>query len=58
MHNTLNPLLGSEPLHVANIGVELIAENLERQKVDVVHIHWAPPAKHDAELSALLDSLL
>ncbi|GBR37319.1 hypothetical protein [Komagataeibacter oboediens] len=58
MSENPNPLLSGAPLHIANVGIELIGENLERQDVKVVQVRWHPPVRHDEELTALLDTLL
>lgn len=39
----LTSLLG-RPLNVVNVGLELFAEELEREGVTVVHVDWRPPA--------------
>lgn len=58
MSENPNPLLSGARLHVANIGIELIGENLERQNVKVIQVRWLPPVRHDEEMTALLDTLL
>lgn len=42
MSENPNPLLSGAPLHIANVGIELIGENLERQDVKVVQVRWHP----------------
>ena len=39
----MNGLLG-RPLRVANAGVELFADELERQGAEVTRVEWRPPA--------------
>lgn len=46
------------PLVVINLGLEKFVQNLEDQKVDVIHVDWRPPAGGDQEMIALLDQLL
>ena len=53
---TLNELLQSE-IRVINVGLEIFAKDLEREKVDVVHVEWTPPARGDARLADLLSKL-
>jgi len=43
---------------VINLGLKEFAENLEKQKVEVVQVDWAPPAGGDKEMIQLLDRLL
>ena len=42
------------PLRVVNLGLELFAETLEADGVEVVHVDWRPPAGGDLRLAALL----
>ena len=42
---------------VVNIGVQLFADSLERQHVDVVHVDWTPPPALDPAIEALLEEL-
>lgn len=58
MPNTPNPILSGQPLNVVNIGVELFAESMRQQAVEVVHVQWSPPEKRDDDLMDLLDSLI
>lgn len=58
MPHTDNPLLIEEDLPVINLGVELFAETLQQQSVDVVHVQWTPPPPRDEELMTLLDALI
>ena len=53
----LRELLERGPVAV-NIGVREFAAALERQRAQVVHVAWSPPAGGDEELARLLDRLL
>ena len=53
----ISKLLDNSP-SVVNIGVEDLAETLQAQGVQVLHVDWAPPAGGDPELMAILDKLL
>jgi hypothetical protein len=55
--NTTNELL-SIPLVAINIGLEMFAQNLEQQGVDVIRVNWKPPAGGDQQMIDLLDQLL
>lgn len=44
-------------LKVINIGIEMFADDLERQDVDVVHVDWQPPAGGDLDMLKLLEKL-
>lgn len=48
----------NQPVVVINLGLKEFAENLEKQKVEVVQVDWAPPAGGDKEMIQLLDRLL
>ncbi|MBS0979613.1 hypothetical protein [Acetobacter thailandicus] len=52
-----SPLFG-QTLSVVNIGIDLFAETLRQQSVDVVQVQWSPPATQNEDLMHLLDSLL
>ena len=52
---SLDRLLG-QPLQVINVGLEVFAESLEAQEVQVVQVDWRPPAG-DARVAALLARL-
>ena len=56
MINNDKPL--PEQTRVINIGLELFAEALKEQGVEVAQVSWEPPAKGDPELMAILDDLL
>jgi hypothetical protein len=45
------------PLRVVNVGLELFAETLEADGVEVIHVDWRPPAGGDPRLLALLVAL-
>ena len=47
-----------KPLVVINLGLRRFAENLEGQKVEVIHVDWMPPAGGDKAMADLLDKLL
>jgi hypothetical protein len=46
-----------EPIRVVNIGLELFAETLAADGIEVVHVDWRPPAGGDPRLAALLAAL-
>jgi hypothetical protein len=48
------PALFAGPVRVVNLGLELFAETLEADGVEVVHVDWRPPAGGDPRLAALL----
>jgi FdrA protein len=47
----------AEPLRVINIGIEVFAEDLKEEGVEVVHLDWRPPTGGDPHLAALLARL-
>ena len=47
----------TEPLRVINIGIELFAEDLQAEGVQVVHLDWRPPSGGDSRLTAMLAAL-
>jgi FdrA protein len=47
----------AEPLRVINIGIEVFAEDLAAEGVQVVHLDWRPPGGGDRRLAALLSRL-
>ena len=49
--------LFAEPLRVINIGVEVFAEDLKAEGVEVVQLDWRPPGAGDPRLAALLARL-
>jgi hypothetical protein len=51
-----NSLLAAPP-RVINVGLELFAETLMSQGVQVMHVRWSPPAGGDARLAGLLAKL-
>lgn len=53
---TVDQLLNS-PLKIVNIGLAGFADDLKRRGVPVVQLDWAPPAKGDPRLAALLARL-
>ncbi len=57
MEDPVQQLLNN-PLIVINLGLKKFSDNLEEQKVDVLHLDWSPPAGGDQEMIDLLDDLL
>jgi len=53
----LDGLLQDGPIAI-NMGISDFAASLQTQGVEVVHVHWAPPAGGDPEMIELLDQLL
>jgi hypothetical protein len=51
----LDTLLG-QPMRIVNVGLEVFAEELEREDVTVVQVDWRPPAG-TADVAALLARL-
>ncbi len=49
--------LFNKELKVINIGIEMFADDLEKQNVDVIHVNWRPPAGGDLDILKLLDKL-
>jgi FdrA protein len=47
----------AEPLRVVNIGIEVFAEDLKADGVQVVHLDWRPPSGGDSRLAAMLANL-
>jgi hypothetical protein len=47
----------AEPLRVLNIGIEVFAEDLKADGVQVVHLDWRPPSGGDSRLAAMLANL-
>jgi len=52
----IHELFGEE-LKVINMGLDSFAENLRREKVDVLQMDWRPPAGGNKRLISLLDKL-
>ena len=46
-----------QKLKVINVGIEIFADDLKRQNVEVVGVDWQPPAGGDEELLRLLEKL-
>ena len=42
---------------VINIGLELFADTLKDQDVDVINVDWRPPAGGDKKMAELLNKL-
>jgi hypothetical protein len=51
------PAVFGGPVRVLNLGLELFAETLQADGVEVVHVDWRPPAGGDERLAALLAAL-
>ncbi len=49
-------ILGKK-LKIINVGIEIFADDLRMQHVDVVQVDWQPPAGGDEELLKLLERL-
>lgn len=52
----INELFTKE-LVVVNMGLDSFAENLRKEKVDVLQMDWRPPAGGDKHVISLLDKL-
>jgi hypothetical protein len=50
------PLLSGKP-NVINVGLEQFATELAHAGATVTHVAWAPPARGNAKLAALLAKL-
>ncbi|MDH3511815.1 MAG: hypothetical protein OER85_13255 [Gammaproteobacteria bacterium] len=46
------------PTRVINVGLDLFAEAMQEQGIEVAQVSWEPPVKGDPELMAILDDLL
>jgi|TARA_B110000014_G_C20110938_1_gene585204 FdrA protein len=42
---------------VINIGLELFADTLKDQDIDVINVDWRPPAGGDKKMAELLNKL-
>jgi len=49
--------LFNKELKVINIGIEMFADDLEKQNVDVIHVNWRPPAGGDLDILKILEKL-
>ncbi|MEM9360619.1 MAG: hypothetical protein AAGB04_30960 [Pseudomonadota bacterium] len=49
-------LIGA-PMKVVNVGLEMFANDLEKQGVQVVQVDWKPPANGNPELARILSKL-
>ena len=49
--------LFSKELKVINIGIEMFADDLEKQNVDVIHVNWRLPAGGDLDILKFLEKL-
>ncbi len=45
------------PMKVVNVGLEMFANDLEKQGVQVVQVDWKPPANGNPELARILSKL-
>jgi hypothetical protein len=54
---TEGTLFFAEPLRVINIGIEVFAEDLKADGVQVVHLDWRPPSGGDSRRAAMLANL-
>ena len=45
------------PIRVVNVGLEMFAEILEAEGVEVIHVDWRPPAGGDPRMAQLLAAL-
>jgi hypothetical protein len=54
--NKIKPL--PDPSVVINVGLDLFAEAMKEQGIEVAQVSWEPPAKGDPELTAILEDLL
>ena len=50
-------LLNSD-VRVINVGLQLFAESLTEQSVEVAQVNWKPPVELEPELEEILDELL
>ena len=57
MRDGIRDTLLGKPLKVINVGLEVFAQDLERQGIAVVHVDWQPPAGGDPKLADLLSKL-
>ncbi len=54
--SNINQLFKKE-LKVVNMGLEAFHNDLKRQKVDVIHVDWRPPAMGNKKMASLLNRL-
>ena len=57
MNKPKHELLNSD-ICVINVGLQLFAESLAEQSVEVAHVNWEPPPELDPELERILEELL
>jgi hypothetical protein len=57
MADKITELLERGPVAI-NLGVQIFAESLEAQGVEVARVDWSPAAAGDKEMMDLLDQLL
>jgi hypothetical protein len=51
---TEHPTFFAEPLRVISVGIEMFAEDLKAEGVEVVHLDWRPPTGGNPRLTTLL----
>lgn len=49
--------IAGKKIVVINIGLELFADTLKDQDIDVIHVDWKPPAGGDKKMAELLNKL-
>ena len=47
----------SEKPKVVCLGIEVFAEDLKKQGVEIVHVDWRPPAMGDRNLLKILEEI-
>jgi len=52
-----SPDLFQQPLKVINLGLEVFADNLRADGIEVIHVDWRPPAGGDVRLVNILAAL-
>jgi hypothetical protein len=52
------PYFWGKPLKVVNVGLEIFAENLEKQDIQVFSVDWNPPAAGRQDIVNALEDLL
>ena len=49
--------IAGKKIVVINIGLELFADTLKDQDIDVINVDWRPPAGGDKKMAELLNKL-
>ena len=57
MNEPKKALLSSD-VKVINVGLQLFADSLAAQAMDVARVNWKPPLELEPELERILDDLL